>query len=401
MTSRSAPRRPWTQADDLLGALRRRWERGVYLRAYAAGETWSPVSLPVRGPDARELLDRLDEARDWLDHFQRGVGGLDIEYKVVQSRILGANRIPVRIAARTFGQLAMALGVTSDVTCYVTLLARTENVLPELVPWVRSHPMAAIRHALVWDEVLATVAWVASHDPTGRYVRQIDAEGVDTKFVERHHRLLDELLCTILPPGRIHDGGGEAGGFAAKFGFLTRPSYTRLRFLDPALQLAPGISELTLRTDDLVRASPPARTVFVVENEVTYLAFPPVAGSVVVFGSGFALAGLARSGGIAWLADREIVYWGDVDTHGFDILNRLRGVYPTVRSILMDHDTLLAHRAQWVQEDAPTRRTLDHLTPAEASMYRDLVEGTYGEAVRLEQERVGFTRLSAALNAGA
>lgn len=399
MTSRRPPGRPWTQAEDLLETLRRRWERGVYLGAYAAGETWSPVSLPVRGPDARELLDRLDEAREWLDRFQRGVGGLDVEYALVQSRSLGANRIPARVAARTFDQLAAALGVTGDVTCYETLLARTENVLPELVPWVRSHPMAAIRHALVWDQALATVAWVMSHDPTGRYVRQIDAEGVDTKFVERHHRLLDELLCTILPPGRIHSGAGEAGGFAAKFGFLTRPGYTRLRFLDPALQLAPGISELTLRTDDLVRASPPARTVFVVENEVTYLAFPAVTGSVVVFGSGFALAGLARSGGIAWLEDREIVYWGDVDTHGFDILNRLRGVYPSVRSILMDHDTLLAHRAQWVQEDSPTHRALDHLTPAEASMYRDLVEGTYGQAVRLEQERVRFARLAATLNA--
>lgn len=369
----------------------------MYLTAYATGQAWTPVSLPVRGPDARELLDRLDEARQWLDRFQSGVSGLDIEYKVVQGRTLGANRIPDRVVARSFEQLVAALRVTGEVTRFDAVLARTEAVLPGLVPWVRSHPMEALQHAPVWDQTLAALSWVITREPTGRYLRQIDAEGVDTKFVERHYRLLDELLTAMLPPDRVGESGGGVEGFAAKFGFLTKPGYTRLRILDPALQLAPGISEMTIRTDELVGVSPPAETVFVIENEVTYLAFPAVAGSVVVFGSGFALAGLARFGRSAWLADRQVVYWGDIDTHGFDILSRLRAVYPTVRSILMDRETLLAHRSQWVREDAPTRKALDYLTPDEDALFRDLVEGAYGEAVRLEQERVRFCRLETTL----
>ena len=402
MAERSRPARNWTQANELIETLRRRWERGVYLDAYAAGGPWAPVSLPVRGPNAAELLDRLDEARRWLERFQRGLSGLDLEYKVVQNRTLGANRIPARVVARTFEQLTAALGVAGDVACFDAILAKTETALPELLGWVRSHPMAALRHAGVWDQALAVVSWIATNDTTGRYLRQIDAQGVDTKFVERHHRLLDELLCTVLPADRFDRGDSAASGssgFAAAFGFLTKPAYTRLRFLDPALQLAAGISEMTIRTDELVAASPSAATVFVVENEVTYLAFPSLPDSVVVFGSGFALAGLARSGGTSWLADREIVYWGDIDTHGFDILSRLRGVYPAVRSILMDRETLLAHRSQWVEEEAPTHRALPYLTPEEAALYRDLVEDAYGSAVRLEQERVRFSMLEASLRA--
>jgi hypothetical protein len=128
--------------------------------------------------------------------------------------------------------------------------------------------------------------------------------------------------------------------------------------------------------------------VFVVENEVTYLAFPPVPNALVVFGSGFALTGLAD---LPWLHHKELVYWGDVDTHGFDILNRLRSRFDSVRSILMDRHTLLAHPQQWVTEPNPTARPLAHLTTEEASLYRDLVEGTYGDSVRLEQERIRFS----------
>ena len=71
------------------------------------------------------------------------------------------------------------------------------------------------------------------------------------------------------------------------------------------------------------------------------------------------------------MADHEeIVYWGDIDTHGFAILDRLRSRHPGVTSIMMDSHTLLAHRKQWVREPVPTRRALERLTPNEGALYR-------------------------------
>jgi hypothetical protein len=45
----------------------------------------------------------------------------------------------------------------------------------------------------------------------------------------------------------------------------------------------------------------------------------------------------------------------------------------------------------------PTEIALPHLTEAEAALYRDLVEDRYGHHVRLEQERISYGCVLAAL----
>jgi hypothetical protein len=65
--------------------------------------------------------------------------------------------------------------------------------------------------------------------------------------------------------------------------------------------------------------------------------------------------------------------------------------------MLMDSATLLAHRGQWVQEENPARAQLPHLRESEFALYRNLCEDTYGSRVRLEQERIQFPMLEAAL----
>ena len=90
-----------------------------------------------------------------------------------------------------------------------------------------------------------------------------------------------------------------------------------------------------------------------------------------------------------------LYYWGDIDTHGFRILDLLRSRLPDVRSLLVDRATLLAHDARWDHEPSPVNVHLEHLTADEAALYRDLVEDAYGPAVRLEQERVSDPLLEA------
>jgi hypothetical protein len=101
---------------------------------------------------------------------------------------------------------------------------------------------------------------------------------------------------------------------------------------------------------------------------------------------------------LGWLTDLDLVYWGDIDTHGFAILNRLRHRFGNARSILMDRATLLGHRGQWVTEPRPTAAVLDLLHAEEAEFYRDLVEGVFGPSVRLEQERIRFAAIERALD---
>ena len=56
------------------------------------------------------------------------------------------------------------------------------------------------------------------------------------------------------------------------------------------------------------------------------LAFPPRNDAVIIFGGGYALPRLRP---LRWLHDRDLVYWGDIDTHSFSILDRLRQSFRT------------------------------------------------------------------------
>lgn len=379
----------WTRAADLVAVLRRRWDSGRYLKAYARGEVWEPVVLPVKGPNADELLHRFEDVRKWVAGFEAEVDrSLAVEYRTVGGRHVGANRVPARVRVPDFASLSSIVGAAEEVRVLDQLVAWTRTEMPSLAAWAADHPLVLLEHRHVWSRLLATVEWIAGRDTRRTYLRQIDVEGVDTKFVERYQKLLSELLPVVLSPQRVDLSQME---FARRFQFLNKPLYTRLRILDPSLSpFPPGISEVSLRTDELAELDLGAATVLVVENEVTYLALPPIPRGVAVFGSGFASAGLA---GLPWLRDRQVLYWGDIDTYGFDILSRVRGHLPQVRSILMDRETLLFHRVHWSAESSPTRRPLAHLTDAEQALYQDLISDVYGIGVRLEQERVRFSRV--------
>jgi hypothetical protein len=66
--------------------------------------------------------------------------------------------------------------------------------------------------------------------------------------------------------------------------------------------------------------------------------------------------------------------------------------------MLMDSRTLLDHRTQWVVEPSPTSAVLPYLTAQESAVYGDLVADLYGPRVRLEQERVRFSSIRAAID---
>ena len=99
-------------------------------------------------------------------------------------------------------------------------------------------------------------------------------------------------------------------------------------------------------------------------------------------GSGYAVSVFER---IDWLRGVPVLYWGDLDSHGFAILHRLRTHLPAVTSVLMDEETLVAHRDLWVREEKPHRGAFDTLTGQEA---RALARVRTDGDVRLEQERI-------------
>lgn len=216
---------------------------------------------------------------------------------------------------------------------------------------------------------------------------------MDTKFIETRKGLLAELLDHVLPAGAIEARHTGAKNFDQRYGLATKPPLIRFRILDPRLHIH-SLSDLTVPAAEFARLAIAADRIVVTENEINGLAFPALPGGVVVFGLGYGLDRLAE---IECLRARSLHYWGDIDTHGFAILDRLRAAFPHARSILMDRATLMAHRDLWVREADPYTGALRRLTDPEWALFVDLQRDRLGERVRLEQERVSFAALKRAL----
>lgn len=376
----------WTRPADVRAAVRKKWDSGVLLTRFAAGQDWEPLGIPIRGPSARQLGERLAEARQWAAEWADAARGpLRVECKQVGGRHFGANTIPCRAWLDGYDEAWALLRVGPDVRRLTGLMDAAAGT--RLIPWLVGHPVRALRLADSWDKLLATVRWIEDRQAPGMYLRQVDVPGVDTKFIERHKGVLTQLLDLQLDPSRVVSAVPD---FADRYGFLRKPGYVRFRVAGRFR----GFSELSVRTDELTTAPDGIRRAYVIENEITYLAFPVPCEAMAILGGGYAVPVLEP---LAWLAGLDVAYWGDIDTHGFAILNRLRQHVPHTRSILMDRPTLLDHRDHWTTEPAPTAAALDRLNGAESALYADLISDAYAPSVRLEQERISFAAIEKSL----
>lgn len=145
--------------------------------------------------------------------------------------------------------------------------------------------------------------------------------------------------------------------------------------------------ERTLIVSSFSQLAIDVRRVFITENETNFLALPNVPGAIAIFGSGYGWGALAQAW---WLEQCAIHYWGDIDTHGFAILDQLRSHFSHVDSFLMDRASLDAHVSFWGREDKQQRGDLHRLTPEELSLYNDLRDNRIREGLRLEQEHLSF-----------
>jgi hypothetical protein len=206
------------------------------------------------------------------------------------------------------------------------------------------------------------------------------------------------LLDRVLPEDAIDASTRGAAGFALRYGFRDKPERIRIRLLDPACAISPerlGF-DLTLCATAFAALDPPVERVFITENEVNFLAFPDCPRSLVIFGSGYGWSALAAA---SWLHHRTIHYWGDIDTHGFAILDQLRASFPDVRSMLMSREVFLHHREFWTTEPNPVRHELPRLTSDEKSTLEALRAHVETSAPRLEQEKLPFSIVKNALKA--
>jgi hypothetical protein len=345
------------------------------------------VSFPIRGFTAAAAATGYDHVIETLREWDSYAGPGTVEstrkrWKLHRDTVA----VPRRIVFDTPATLAQFAGETETLARAVTRV----NTLRR--QWPQALMTPGVFHAVIdldsdnWRLMFATLMWADEHDPSGLFARQLPVPGADTKWVQKHWPLIVRLSrCGARnnpePLGDLRD---------------IEPM-TFVRLLDDNLRKQAGaLGTFAAPPTELARLSITPDTVIICENLANGRAFTDRPGTAVLAGKGNDVVGYAN---LPWVRAAKVLYWGDIDTYGFLILDRLRE-YLSAESILMDVATLHRNRGAWVTETNPTNVQLTRLTDAEQDLYQSLIEHRHDDRVRLEQERIPWCDVETVLALG-
>lgn len=356
----------------------------------ASGDYGAVLEIALHPPTEAEALRDTAAAVAWVTSWRGADPLTEVEWQQRRWANLGTQRVPVRCTVRGADAIARVAGRSSG---WAVLRDRAE-LLRERCPddsegraalsvvIRREARVLAALDAADFDRLIGVLDWLSAHPDSGWYIRQLPIRGVDTKWVGRHRSLAESLHRAIT---------GCAG-----LGIAEAPSLVRIRFLDQRLLpvgIGEQIADFSAPVSELARLDVRPRVVLVFENLESVIAMPELSGAIVVHGSGYAVDQLGR---IPWIRDGRILYWGDLDSNGFAILNRIRSHGRDVTSVLMDEQTLMDHRDLWGAEPMPNRGAFPLLTEAEQEVVARLrADGD----IRMEQERIAWEYALSALRA--
>lgn len=351
-------------------------------RRWLEGNGSWPLSIPLGIPSEQQAREQLPAVQAWQARWHEWRGEGEVVWVERRWPNLGTQSLPERALLHNPAQVAEWLGETERwqrAERRHTLMADRwpclAGTLPGYFDVLADYPDGD------FHRLFAMLEWLEMHPDSGLYVRQIPVAGVDTKWLSARKSLVAGLVSII------RGDSGDGADFHKATGIRREPVLMRIRLLHADVRrITGGLGDITAPVEEIARLVLPLRGVYIVENLQTGLAFGDIPEAAVFMRLGYAVD---LFGEIPWLKQLPCHYWGDLDTHGFAILNRLRHYLPHTQSLLMDESTLLDHKGFWGQEDKPVvGAELPLLTVAEQGLYRDLCNHRWGSRVRLEQERI-------------
>lgn len=366
--------------EDICAKLRRRYHD--FLRVWLRDETILPLDLPVgKRPDewstfkaeVERLLGASKEHRRY---------GYRVETEIRQSKRLGKQAFPVRIWIDTEDDFLALIGKREEFSGFQQDISLIRAHLPQLEGWIEAHPQRVIDHHGKWEKLLEICVYFLNHPQPDLYIRELPINA-HSKFIEQHTGILRILLDFLLPDESIILTETR---FTRRYGLREDTSLVRLRLLDNQLKrrYGLGLTDLSVPLPDLNILDLTGERGIIVENLTTFLTLPAFPSTFAIFGKGF---DAVRLGQVDWLRQSPLIYWGDLDAQGFQILALLRRGLPDIRAVMMDQVTFEAFADYAVTGTSTKIHDLPELTNEEAAFYRWLAERN----LRLEQERIPYT----------
>ena len=342
-----------------------------------------PLEINLGIPTEVAALKQPEGVRAWVTTWQnwRGVGTLIWSDR--RWRSLGVQHLPDKLVLQGPADVASWTGEAERWERARIRHAEITTRWPSLALVIaRYFDVLADYSDADYQRLYTMLDWIIANPNSNLYPRQLPIAGLDSKWLEGRKGLLSDLVATV-------KGDTSERDFFPLCGLKPLPYPIRMRVLDQEIRnKIGGLSDISAPCDELAALNLSVSSVFVVENLQTGLAFPDMPGTVVIMRLGYNVDVLAR---LPWIAKARCMYWGDLDTHGFAILNRARTYLPHLQSLLMDEETLLSHKALWVDEKQQNAaEELPLLTDAEQAVYRGIKQHLWGQNIRLEQERIAW-----------
>lgn len=349
-----------------------------YLRNVAVGTTFQPIEIPCDKKASDTIAEYQKEYNDIRSLSKEVKGyGYSIEWKTIKNRILGTQDFPSKIKFETAEDFERFLQKVKEVDVFRKNVALIKGRFPKLQCWIEKYPLKVIDNSEYWSDILKVLDYFSKNPQPQLYIRELPIE-VHTKFIEQHKALIGELLDIVIKE-YINTNEKE---FEKRYNLRYDEPTVRMRLLDRTLakKLFYGLDDITIPISLFLKLQIPISKVYIVENKVNFLTFPLIPNSIVIWGKGYGVASIKES---ELLKSTELIYWGDLDAQGFEILSQFRSYFGQVKSLLMDKATF----DNYFEKECGTPGKINvklNLTTEEEELYQYIKVNNY----RLEQEKI-------------
>lgn len=340
--------------------------------------------LVIRGDKSytkSSLIDFEKEIQQIISQSKEKKGfGYTLEFQTVKTKSLGIQDLPVSIYFDTERDFLKFLGKEKDVDSFRTSIDTIIKAFPQLKEWIIKNPIKVITNHNQWDSISKVCQYFKQNPKPNLYIRELPIT-VHTKFIERNKAIIRELLDILL----AEHINRESNEFEKRFYLKFSEPLIRFKILDKEIsqKYFSGLDDIAIPVSQFDALDLPLNRVLVVENKTTLytaLTLPGMNKSIAIFGSGFSVHNLKNA---QWLSDVELLYWGDIDVQGFEILSQFRSYFPHAQSLLMDKATF----EKFFEQGKGTLTNIStklNLTEEEERLYNILRKNNW----RLEQEKV-------------
>lgn len=308
----------------------------------------------------------------------------EIIWEETNNRKIGVTKIPKSIQFIDLKFYLKFIQKESEFQILEEDFEKLISIFPELQLWLRVNIKELIPISSSLDKIISILSFFKNHPKPNLYIRELPIEGVDTKFIESNQKNLILLLDQILLKEYINE---NETNFEKRYYLKSKAILIRFRILDKTLNqnFPKEIFDLSIPIEEFQKLNFREETVFITENLINFLAFPKLKNSILILGGGYASSNLKY---LKNISEKKIYYWGDMDSHGFQILSNLRFFFPQTQSIFMDKICYEMFQHLATNDNQKISSLPENLNSDEEKLFNYI--NSIEKANQLEQEKIPF-----------